>query len=323
MPGPSQAPFPWFGGKSRAAGLVWERLGDPVNYVEPFAGSLAVLLARPHEPRNETVNDKDAYLANFWRALQADPEGVARWADYPVSEVDLHARHAWLVHEGRPMVDRCFDDPDYYNEKVAGWWVWGICQWIGGEWCYPRERPERQRPAMARGGRGVLSSKIPYVDQGGRGVHRAGVTDLAALLCDLAGRLRRVRICAGDFRRVLTPAVTTQIGVTGVPLDPPYSKATGRKMGIYTVDSENVAAAAREWALAHGDDPAFRIALCGYEDEHDMPAAWTAVKWEAAGGYGNQSKGKNLNRYRETTWFSPHCLKPEVELPLFAATSEA
>ena len=40
-----KAPFPWFGGKSKVAGLVWERFGDVANYVEPFAGSLAVLLA--------------------------------------------------------------------------------------------------------------------------------------------------------------------------------------------------------------------------------------------------------------------------------------
>lgn len=39
-----RAPFPWFGGKSRAAPLIWEALGDVRNYVEPFAGSLAVLL---------------------------------------------------------------------------------------------------------------------------------------------------------------------------------------------------------------------------------------------------------------------------------------
>ena len=66
-----RAPFPWFGGKSRAAPLVWAALGDVSNYVEPFAGSLAVLLARPHAPRVETVNDADCYVANFWRALAA------------------------------------------------------------------------------------------------------------------------------------------------------------------------------------------------------------------------------------------------------------
>lgn len=37
------APFPYFGGKRRAASLVWNALGDPSGYVEPFAGSAAVL----------------------------------------------------------------------------------------------------------------------------------------------------------------------------------------------------------------------------------------------------------------------------------------
>jgi hypothetical protein len=74
------APFPWFGGKSRVADAVWARFGDVRNYVEPFAGSLAVLLQRPTPSRQagiETVNDIDKYLANFWRAVAADPEGVA------------------------------------------------------------------------------------------------------------------------------------------------------------------------------------------------------------------------------------------------------
>lgn len=92
-----RAPFPWFGGKSRAASIIWERFGDPANYIEPFAGSLAVLLARPTRPRIETVNDLDCNVANFWRAVKADPEAVAKFADWPVNEADLHARHRWLV----------------------------------------------------------------------------------------------------------------------------------------------------------------------------------------------------------------------------------
>ena len=43
-----KAPFPYFGGKSKAAELVWSLLGDVPHYVEPFAGSMAVLLNRPH-----------------------------------------------------------------------------------------------------------------------------------------------------------------------------------------------------------------------------------------------------------------------------------
>ena len=61
--GPLKAPFPYFGGKSRVADIVWSRFGDVRNYVEPFFGSGAVLLARPPEhfegdtQRIETAND--------------------------------------------------------------------------------------------------------------------------------------------------------------------------------------------------------------------------------------------------------------------------
>lgn len=88
-----KAPFPWFGGKSRVAPLVWDHFGDVANYVEPFFGSGAVLLGRPTEAGIETINDLDCMVANFWRALQHDPESVAFHADWPVNEADQHARH--------------------------------------------------------------------------------------------------------------------------------------------------------------------------------------------------------------------------------------
>src|SRR5580704_17883390 len=91
-----KAPFPWFGGKSKVANLVWDRFGDVQNYVEPFFGSGAILLSRPHDPGTETINDLDCMVANFWRALQNDPAAVAKHADNPVNEADQHARHLWL-----------------------------------------------------------------------------------------------------------------------------------------------------------------------------------------------------------------------------------
>ena len=42
-----KAPFPWFGGKSRIAPLIWERFGDVANYVEPFFGSGAIQTMLP------------------------------------------------------------------------------------------------------------------------------------------------------------------------------------------------------------------------------------------------------------------------------------
>jgi len=81
-----KAPFPWFGGKSRVAHIVWDRFGNVPNYVEPFFGSGAVMLARPHKDiGTETVNDLDCYLANFWRAIRANPSTTAACADWPVN----------------------------------------------------------------------------------------------------------------------------------------------------------------------------------------------------------------------------------------------
>lgn len=92
-----RSPFPWFGSKQLVADLVWERFGQVDNYVEAFAGSLAVLLANPEPAKIETVNDTDCHLVNFFRAVARVPNEVASFVDYPVTEVDLQARHAWLV----------------------------------------------------------------------------------------------------------------------------------------------------------------------------------------------------------------------------------
>lgn len=347
-----KAPFPWFGGKSRAAHLIWPRFGDVVNYVEPFAGSLAVLLSRPHEPRNETVNDLDCYLANFWRAVQADPDGVADAADWPVNEADLHARHRWL-HALSGFRERMHEDRDHFDSQVAGVWVWGISCWIGDNWC--RVSNQRGIPYLHKGGKGVNSSlwnarpvlgsqsgvhgKRPRVAKGGVGTHRQlpnisgadgavgrgvhskrirdGIFDYMRALRD---RLRRVRVCCGDWARVLGPAPTTAIGVTAVLLDPPYGVLDREE--IYNHDSQaaphqdtlfdvgqSTSDRVRAWAIEHGVDTKLRVALCGYDGEHDVleKFGWDCVAWTAPGGYGSRNKS-NLNRFRERIWFSPHCL---------------
>jgi hypothetical protein len=289
-----RAPFPWFGGKSRAAPLIWQHLGNVKNYVEPFAGSLAVLLQRPEDGHTETVNDRDCFLANFWRALSEDPAGVARWASSPVNEADLHARHRWLVRQDE-FRERMKTDPDFFDVKIAGWWVWGQCAWIGTGWCHAAEH--RKFPHLGNAGQGI-NRQLPHLGNAGRGIE--------SYFYALAQRLRRVRVACGDWRRVLTPSVTVRHGLTGVVLDPPYAEgdmdyaAGGTGTGI--------SAAVREWALANGDDPQMRIALCGLEGEHKMPRRWCCVPWKARGGYGSQRRGGgNDNAARERIWFSPHC----------------
>lgn len=348
------------------------------------------------------MNDRDAYLSNFWRAVQADPDQVAHFADWPVSEPDLHARHRWLVKSARERVEKVMADPEYFDPKVAGWWVWGQCLWIGSGWCsrpdwtgranagahargihgaqfgklpaiagrdggrgaYATSRsggrkrdPEwqqrshlgsdgkgqglirkvpqlggdskgvnsaralhRKRPVLQqnKGGRGVMRDchgQVPDLsgDSGaaGRGIHASRFEEksggLQAYMRALSDRLRRVRVCCGDFERVLGPAVTTGIGLTGVLLDPPYPTA-GRVL-CYSQESDTAWLRAREWALQNGADPLLRIALCGYEHpDHPMPPEWEVVAWKASGGYGRSARGK-ANAERERVWFSQNCLK--------------
>lgn len=318
---PIAAPFPWFGGKSCVAHLVWDALGDVEHYVEPFFGSGAVLLSRPHAPKVETVNDADGLLANFWRAVKAAPEVVAAHADWPTNEVDLHARHLWLVGQ-RASVTARMADPDAFDAKAAGWWVWGLCNWIGSGWC------SGEGPWIAHEGALTDSRKLPHLSAGrginrklprlsaGQGINRqlphlsAG---RGAFILDwmqaLSGRLRDVRVACGDWSRVCGPSVTRAGGgVCGVFLDPPYAQA--ERADVYAYES-GAAVEAREWCLANGGDPALRIVLAGYAGEHDALEArgWRAVRWKARGGYGSQGDGRGReNAARETLWLSPHCL---------------
>lgn len=333
-----KAPFPWFGGKRRVAPEVWAALGDVPNYVEPFAGSLAVLLERPtwHRGRTETINDKDRYVANFWRAIQKDPEGVACYASDPVNEADLLARHRWLVDTGAERIASIEDDPAHYDPMVAGWWVWGISAWIGSGWCAGRG-VHRQLPHLGGTGKGV-HRKRPHLGNAGQGVHRrrphlnAGqgvnrqlpgssrrirITDY---LRALAERLEDVRVCCGDWTRVVTRGALSHgssVGSVGVFLDPPYA-ADLRDSRCYAVDDVTggtLSAKVREWAVTHGDDPRLRIVLAGYEDEHaeHMPSTWRVHAWTGSGGYSKPDSRSLSNRHKERLWLSPGCLRPEQE----------
>ena len=134
-----KTPWPWFGGKADAAEQVWSALGDVEHYVEPFAGSLAVLLRRPH-PCNrtyysETVNDIDGLLCNAWRAMQWSPDAMAEAASWPVSEADLHARHLALIRwRDERQLENLMGDPRWHDPEMAGWWAWGQSCWIGSGW---------------------------------------------------------------------------------------------------------------------------------------------------------------------------------------------
>ena len=325
-------------------GKLCQPVGHPdLRHLPAEEASLAVLLSRPHEANLETVNDKDTHLSNFWRAVQNDPEEVAFFADWPVNEADLHARHRWLV-EQTDFREKMIADPEFHDPKIAGWWVWGIAQWIGGGWCSRPEWKGRaghnghqrgvhvKKPRIDRNNGGFVHAKRPMLDHKGRGVQAEGrrpqlshagqgvhgkqkrpALDQRSLpgvhrqrpelygnkgihtqrewltewMADLSARLRRTRVCCGDWSRVLTPSVTWKVGgsmLTGVLLDPPYSvQATGRHADIYNEDHAELSNQVREWAIENGRNSLLRIALCGFEGEHEMPEDWECISLEGEG----------------------------------------
>ena len=192
---------------------MWEALGDVDHYVEPFAGSLAVLLGRPHEANRayytESVNDADGLLVNAWRSIQLSPDATAEACSWPVSELDQSARHVALVRWREECSRQLLaGSPEWHDPKMAGWWLWGVACWIGGGWCdglgpwtinadgrlykQPPQRSGRaagvdsRRPHLSDNGRGVnapqlrepgVSSQLPNLSDGGRGVNHAGLRE--------------------------------------------------------------------------------------------------------------------------------------------------
>lgn len=325
-----KSPYPWFGGKSSIMPDVWRRFGRVANFVDPFFGSNAALLSNPYwTPKTsmiETVNDADGMVSNFWRAVAAAPDEVAHYADRPVNENDLHAIHSWLVNQKDSLAPCLEGNPDYYDAKIAGCWVWGICCWIGRDWCSGNgpwrvvdgmlvntgnsdgHGVNRQRVGVLGHGMGINRRAVHLGDGDEAGTGSAG---LYAWMQALRDRLRRVRVCCGDWSRVCGPTPTVKNGLTAVFLDPPYSFEAGRDNSLYTVESGTVAHDVRRWAIANGDNPQMRIAICGYDTERTMPEGWEVYRWKARGGYGSQSDGAGRkNAERECIWFSPHCLRP-------------
>jgi len=323
------APFPYFGGKRRAAPRIWEALGDPSGYVEPFAGSAAVLLARPpfKGRRVETLNDADGWLVNTWRAIQLSPAEVARHAWGPVAEIDYHARLAWLQARRTPdLVAWMEGDPEAHDAKAAGWWLYVVACGIGdpfgpGPWRVV-DGYLRKLPHLGDAGQGV-KRKLPHLGDAGQGVNRklphlgdAGQGQLESYMGQLADRLRRVRITCGSWERVVKPSVTSSgtggDGTRAIFLDPPYATSGD----LYAHVDADVGLAVREWCATAPRE--LRVILCGYDTEHDALLAhgWTVTEGKAGSGAGYSTNG--LNGRRERLWLSPACIGSE-QPSLFSA----
>lgn len=270
-----KTPFPYFGAKGTIAPEIWHRFGDPAYYFEPFAGSLGALLGRPKVGRYEYVGDIDCQITNFYRAVQfGDPRELARLAKWPVSQLDLQARIKWLKSQRTRLHHNLTDDPKWYDAECAAWYAW-----------VQSARINQSSPSIILG----RTSGVLRKDQ-----------NLEEYLDSLKNRLKDVVINYGDWTRIANAALrNAKRAECAILFDPPYDTRTGRQKNLYAHDSPDVSSYVRRWALAQAKiHPRLRIALCGYEGEHDMPDDWEELPW-----WSRMGKGK------ERIWFSPNCLK--------------
>lgn len=275
--------FWWYGNKRRVARKVWDYLGNPRLYIEPFGGSLAVLLGRPSVPQGarEIVNDRDHMIVNFWRAVRADHEAVADAAMWPPYEADLTARHRWLLTEGAAILQANIpSDPFWYDAQIAGWWWWGLTMWLGRGW-------------MVSGHRATLRSNRPLP-------HNKQRDEIVAALHAAADRLRNVSVYAGSWETCVSKTIMRCAAPedTAVFLDPPYQSEGIDTRQLYSVGTTTDDVV--EWCKAHGES--VRIVLCGYRDDYDLNG-WSVVPWSGSRGF----RKDMANRHREALYVSPAC----------------
>ena len=328
-----KAPFPYFGGKRAIADVVWTALGDVANYVEPFAGSAAVLLNRPSPIRgSETLNDYSCALINAWRAIVQKPEELTARLVGPVAEVETEAQH-WALIQREFDLRRELGDPDYCDVRLAAFWIRGANEWIGsgwgcadGPWSWDRvtgwTKRNRQLPHLGDAGTGInrqlphlgnagtgINRKLPHLGDAGTGEYESRCDFVFGWLSSLRDRLVGVRLACGSWERVLTSSVCQKHGLTAVFLDPPYDETEY----VYGDATASLTKEAREWCRTEGSKPEFRTILAGRGTEHDelLTLGWTKQLWTANRGY---SHARNNGRKEEALWFSPFCLKKVSDL---------
>jgi DNA adenine methylase len=163
---PIKAPFVWVGGKGRFVGKILPHLPYSEKYVEPFGGSMSVLLARSPSAV-EVYNDRYSGVVDFYRCLR-DPELYNKLIER--IELTVHGREMFsLLKE-----ERSSNDPVI---RAAAWYYIQQVSFGGVGRCYGR--------SLGKGFAGRYKDKLPHFEE----IHK---------------RLRNVQIENMDWRPVIT-----------------------------------------------------------------------------------------------------------------------
>ena len=327
--------MPYYGTKHKATPLIWSLCPDSVTHlIEPFCGSLSVSLTAPKRVSKILVNDYNALIVNFWRAVKAAPEEVLSLARRPVSDLDMWAAEFTTKRWAEVQLPRMAADIDYHDVRMAGLWLYGQCNYLAnnfgtltGPWRVVKDDEGfdvMSRLPELKSDKGIQAN-VPELKRD-KGIQanvpdlksdmgiQANVPDLkrdmgedpwAPTMREIAKRLESYRILCGDWGRVLTKGVINECAKkkqgTLVFLDPPYDDSLSEGCGTSYVceDQESIPHKVREWCVnATKGGSNLVIMLCGRKTEHDalleIPG-WTKHSWSTNAGYGVSGDHKQEN----------------------------
>lgn len=270
---PLAPPMAYFGGKQRIAERIVALFPPHRHYVEPYAGSLSVLLAKA-PAKLETVNDLDGDLVTFWRMLRDRPDELIR-----VCALTPHSR-AEQQQSYVPTTDEL--------ERARRIWV---------------------RLSQGRSSQMTRTGWRHYVDPAGTSIGVPGYLDgYVARMATVAERIHRVSL---ESRPALE--VIESYGASSEVLlyvDPPYLadvRGGSRATNSYTYEMKS--AEQHEDLLAALLTARAAVALSGYAHPlyDDALAIWHRTEISAFTGTGNHvthASGKRV----EVVWtnYEPH-----------------
>lgn len=264
-------PFAYYGGKQQLAHRIVAALPPHEHYIEPFAGSLAVLLAKPPS-KMETINDLDGDLVHFWRILRDRPRDLIR-----ACAMTPHSRTDYL---------EAYDRPDALDDVERARRVWSV---------------------LAQGRSGCLRKTgwRFHIDPDGSsismGAYMAGYVDRMAAVAE---RLARVSLEARPAREILD-AYGADPGVL-LYVDPPYLAST--RSGTNYQHEMPTEAEHRDLAAALAGCKA-TVVLSGYDSPlyDDLYADWHVTRFGTITGQGGTRQARTevlwCNRVSESTLF--------------------
>lgn len=267
-------PVPYFGGKQRIADRLVALLPEHKHYVEPFAGGLSVLLAKPMSTL-ETVNDLDGDIVCFWRVLRDRPEELAR-----ACALTPHSR-------GELAAARERDDLDGHTtgelERARRVWVC-LTQGRGGQlmktgWRY------YVRPTQHMGLPGYLEAYVQRMAAAASRLQHVSLECRPALeVIDLYGAAADVLLY----------------------VDPPYLASTRGGPGSTTAYRHELKTVDQHRELAeHLHQVKAAVVLSGYASDlydRDLFTDWDRVEIPACTGNGNHGRGLGAGTRTEVLW---------------------